>query len=194
MEQFGVARNTVRDPVQALVGIGVLDVRPGRGTLVRSVDAPVLDNATVSVLLDDQAIDDLYELRFLIEVEVAAHAAERGSEETIAEIRRALARNRGEFTRGPTYAADFDFHRAIARATRNPVYGRVRTVLNAFLVSTRRRTDSVARAREIVLAGHVEIFEAIAARNAAAARDPMRWHILQAIAVMHEALGSGAPR
>jgi DNA-binding FadR family transcriptional regulator len=58
----------------------------------------------------------------------------------------------------------------IDRATRNPVYGRVRAVLNDIPVSTRRRTDSVARAREIALAGHVEIFEAIAARNAAAAR------------------------
>jgi GntR family transcriptional regulator, transcriptional repressor for pyruvate dehydrogenase complex len=99
-----------------------------------------------------------------------------------------------ERARGPTYAAHVDFHRAIDRATRNPVYGRVRAVLNGIPVSTRRRTDSVARAREIALADHVEIFEAIAAGNAAAARDAMRRHILQAIAVMHEALGTGAPR
>src|SRR4051812_20534783 len=99
-ELFGVGRNTVRGAVQGLVGIGVLDVRPGRGTVVRSTEAAALDPVTMSALLGNEAVDDLYELRLLIEVEIAARAAERAGADELAEIRAALARHRRAFARG----------------------------------------------------------------------------------------------
>jgi GntR family transcriptional repressor for pyruvate dehydrogenase complex len=187
MQQFGVGRNTVREAIQGLVGLGVLDVRPGRGTVVRSVDPDVLDAATVAALLEDQAVEDLYELRLLIEVEIAARAAERGDDDEIAAIEAALARHRRDFARGATtYRADIDFHGAVARATGNAVYVRVLDALSDLLLFTRRRTDAVPRARELGLSGHVEIYDAIVARDPAAAREAMRRHILEAIDAVRE--------
>jgi DNA-binding FadR family transcriptional regulator len=188
MERFGVGRNTVREAIQGLVGIGILDVRPGRGTVVRSVDPAVLGSATMSALLEDQTVEDLYELRLLLEVESAARAAECATDDEIAQIGAALERHRDEFERArPTYRQDIDFHHAIAQATQNGVYVRVLDALSDLLISARRRTDAVPRARKLALSEHVEIYRAIAARDAGSAREAMRRHILGGIDALREA-------
>src|SRR4051794_2917676 len=72
MERFSVGRNTIREAIQSLAAMGVLDVRPGRGTMVLSTPKEsALDAATLAALLDDQTVLDLYEFRLLLEVETA---------------------------------------------------------------------------------------------------------------------------
>jgi len=59
MEQFGVGRNVVREAVQGLVAMGLVDVRPGRGAVVIGVDTSrAMDPGTVAALLLDQTVDD----------------------------------------------------------------------------------------------------------------------------------------
>jgi DNA-binding FadR family transcriptional regulator len=59
--------------------------------------------------------------------------------------------------------------------------------LSDVLLSARRGTDAIPHARALALSGHAEIHEAIAARDAGAAREAMRRHILHAIDAVREA-------
>src|SRR5215204_5072864 len=88
MEQFGVGRNVVREAVQGLVAMGLVDVRPGRGAVVIGVDTSrAMDPGTVAALLLDQTVDDLNEFRAVIEVEIATRAAARATPADVTRLR-----------------------------------------------------------------------------------------------------------
>ena len=93
MQEYGVGRNSVREAVQALVTLGLVDVRPGRGATVIGIESDaVMDAETISVLLKEEAVDDLYAFRRLLEVEIASRAA-------VAATPRDLDGDRGEHSR-----------------------------------------------------------------------------------------------
>jgi len=52
MEQFKIGRNGVREGVQALVQLGVLDVRPGVGTTVLAEVDPLVVELRDGLLMD----------------------------------------------------------------------------------------------------------------------------------------------
>jgi len=186
METYGVGRNVIREAVQQLVAMGVLDVRPGRGTTVLGVGSDdLLDTRTVSALLEDQTVDDLYAFRMLLEVEIAADAAARGDEDDL----RAIAEARADYERAladgrPVYRADLAFHRAIAIASKNTIYVRVLDALADLLEASREQTDHVAGAPERAQEQHAAILDAIQRRDPERAREAMRAHIERATEVI----------
>ena len=73
MEEYGVGRNSVREAVQALVTLGLVEVRPGRGATVIGIESEnALDAETLSALLKEEAVDDLCAFRRLLEAETSA--------------------------------------------------------------------------------------------------------------------------
>ena len=59
MQEYAVGRNSVREAVQALVTLGIVDVHPGRGATVKGIEPEdALDSEMVSVLLKEEAVDD----------------------------------------------------------------------------------------------------------------------------------------
>lgn len=189
MERFSVGRNTVREAIQSLVAIGIVEVRPGRGTVVLNAGAErALDPVTVSALLDGQTIEDLYSFRLLLEAEIAALAAVRATEDDLREIELELLRCRRAFEQGAaTYEADVEYHRSIAKASENVIYMRVLDAIGDLLMASRRSTDALPAARAAAMVGHTEIFDAICSRDPEAAREAMKRHIVAATEAMHEA-------
>jgi GntR family transcriptional repressor for pyruvate dehydrogenase complex len=186
MESFGVGRNVIREALQQLIAVGVLDVRPGRGAKVIGVGSgELLDSRTVSALLEDQAISDLYAFRMLIEVEIAEAAASHASASQIEVIAEAHGEYEHNLATGrPVYRSDLAFHRGIALASNNQIYVRVLDALSDLLEASRERTDHVQGARELAIEQHGVILEAIRRGDGVAAREEMRRHIRSAIAVI----------
>ena len=119
MEMFAVSRNTVREAIQSLTSAGVLQVRQGDGTYVRSSNR---FNANMSMKYAQVSIDDIKEARNSIEITIAHLAAQRRTEEDVQLLAEALDKRSGlkddikENTR-----ADVDFHIAIANACHNQI-------------------------------------------------------------------------
>ena len=92
MEEYGVGRNSVREAVQALVTLGLVEVRPGRGATVIGIESVnALDTETLSALLKEEAVDDLCAFRRLLESEASACAAVNATDDEIDEIARCAA-------------------------------------------------------------------------------------------------------
>jgi GntR family transcriptional regulator, transcriptional repressor for pyruvate dehydrogenase complex len=189
MEQFGVGRNVAREAVQALVAMGLVEVRPGRGAVVIGVDtSQAMDPGTVAALLLDQTVDDLHEFRRLIEVEIATRAAERATAADIHEIRGQLDGYRDAVERGlPLPSSEIGFHGAIARASHNAIYVRTLDLLEDLLARARNMTDGIQWVRHQALRDHEEIAAAIEAHDPARAEDAMRRHMELATRAMTEA-------
>jgi GntR family transcriptional repressor for pyruvate dehydrogenase complex len=189
MAQYGVGRNVAREAVQALVAMGLVEVRPGRGGVVLGVDSSqAMDPSTVSALLLDNTVDDLNEFRRVIEVEIATCAAKRATDADLDAIRAELARYRAQFERGgPLAAAELTFHGAIAKSSHNAVYVHVLEALHELLSKAREMTENIDWARDRSLAEHELIFAAIEARDPEAARDAMLRHMELAVEATAEA-------
>ena len=101
MQEYGVGRNSVREAVQALVTLGLVEVRPGRGATVIGIEPEdALDAEMVSALLKEEAVEDLYAFRRLLEAEIAAGAAEKATTKDIEEIEHRLRAFQLAFTEG----------------------------------------------------------------------------------------------
>lgn len=187
MAEYGVGRNAAREAVQALVAMGLVDVRPGRGATVLAIQGGAMDAATVSALLEDQTVDDLYEFRRLLEIEIAQRAAERATEEDLDELATILSRFRRAHARGrSTSALDDEFHAALAQASQNAIYVTVLDAVSDLIAGARRLTMRVPWAVERALVEHEEILDAVSSRQPDVAADVMRRHLDGAIEAIRE--------
>ena len=184
-DELGVSRNTLRAAVQQLVGQGVLKIRRGRGTYVASGSDATNPFGFDQIHVTQMKLRDLYELRIMLEPELAATAASRATEEdlaTITEIGEKLQHHELE------YQDDFEgnhlFHMAIVRASHNEFGIRIFEIIFSTL-------------RELVLAGkisqsiddfyldHQLIMDYLKRRDAEGARLAMRMHLLNSVSFYH---------
>ncbi len=183
MIQHGVGYGVAREAMQQLTALGIVDVRPRRGAVVRQLDgARALDDRTLAMLLSEQAVHELYELRRLIEVATAGQAAERATREQIEAMRGAQrAFDTALRSSGVVYAADVELHSLIAVASGNIVYTRVLDSLRGVLAEVRAQAAAVPGASLTAREEHAAIVDAIAAGDAELARSTMAKHIETAI-------------
>lgn len=183
-ERFGVSRPIVRDALARLRVDGLVEARRGSGTYVLSRPSPSLPE--LADLKDVSRFLRYQELRFYVEGQAAALAAERRTERQLAAIVEAHETFAREVSQGSFQPeSDRRFHLAICEATGNEFFGSalegpdvsLTSFMNVSLALT--RSGSQARARR-VLAEHGEIVEAIRTKDAVWARVAMETHILQA--------------
>ncbi len=163
-EQLGVSRNPVREAIRALEGTGLVEVLPRRG-------------AYVSAIVPEQA-RQLLELRAVIEAYAAEHAAIHRTDDELAAMlslldagRRATSNN--DIVRAA--ACHRDFHVAIERASRNDYLG---SVVGPLRNQTELIFTTLVDSRGVTSWDeHQAIYDAIAARDTAAARSCTEQHM-----------------
>jgi DNA-binding FadR family transcriptional regulator len=184
MAEFGVSRTVVREAISKLQAAGLVETRHGIGTFVVGVgDAGGFRIAPeqMATLRDVIAV---LELRIGIETEGAALAAQRRTDEDLAQMRVALDAVQAAVDAGKdAVGADFQFHSAIARATQNPHFAELIATLGARIIPRARlegedtMTDERRAYLKRVNAEHENILDAIAAGDADGARAAMRTHL-----------------
>lgn len=198
--ETGVSRTVVREAVAALRADGLVTTRQGLGAFVASdvqrwpfrIDAN--DLKSVSDVLQ------VIELRMSLEVEASSLAAERHDSENLAKIEKALAAIDSEIESGGNAVdADFQFHLAIFNAARNRYFPQLLQFLGHFIIPRqmihvgKESDDQRARYLHRIQSEHVAIFDAIRARNPAAARKAARRHLSNALHRYQQAAASSAP-
>jgi DNA-binding FadR family transcriptional regulator len=182
MAALGVSRTVVREAVAALRAEGLVATRQGVGAFVRE-DARASPFRIESDGLGSIAeVINVMELRTGIEIEAAGLAAERAGRSDIDGIAAALdaideAIDRGELA----IDEDFAFHRGIAQATGNPQFPRFLEFLGRIIIPRQSVRIATPRPRaylQAIQAEHRRIFEAIRRRDAGAAQEAMRRHLM----------------
>ncbi|ETX12429.1 GntR family transcriptional regulator [Marinomonas ushuaiensis DSM 15871] len=120
---FGVSRTVIREAITQLKSLGLVETKRGVGTaVIRSMSS----ESVFAYNVDPTAIKDILdilEIRMSVEGAACALAAERRTEEDLAEIEHHftefdLALERGELAR----KQDYNLHLAICQATHNPFF------------------------------------------------------------------------
>jgi GntR family transcriptional repressor for pyruvate dehydrogenase complex len=180
--RFGVSRTVIREAVSRLKAEGLVEARQGSGIFVAPTLPAVPFRIDTAVMNSVNEVLQVAELRRGMEAEIAALAAERASEEQVAEIKHCLqAIDSDVAAGGDGVAADIEFHRSIARATNNPHFLSLWDYLGQFLRSTIQLTRAWEaqrqQTRDEVTDEHRALFDAIARRDVAAAREAARRHM-----------------
>jgi GntR family transcriptional repressor for pyruvate dehydrogenase complex len=179
--ELGLSRNLMREAVKALVVARVLEIRRGAGTFVTSLEPALLLEglgSAVELLRGDKLLE-LTEVRRLFEPIATGLAAERISDEGLAEVRRhldAMVRFRDDVEKLNEH--DAAFHRAVVSAVGNSTLTSLLDGISGRTVRARVWRGLVdAAAGERTLEEHRTIYEALAARNRPLAEAAALFHV-----------------
>lgn len=164
-QRLGISRTPLREAICRLAEEGLVEVLPYRGARV--------------IRLDNDHLDDLFQVREIVEGLAARLAATRMSKQDVAKSRRSLkVRLRETDRRTSVYRAPtLDFHQELLRASGNrlliDIAGRLYARLSlARAVSGAFRERAADAARE-----HLAVLDSIARREADAAERLTRRHV-----------------
>jgi GntR family transcriptional repressor for pyruvate dehydrogenase complex len=187
---FGVSRSSLRQALKVLEIMGVISQHVGDGTYLNSSAKAILSEPMqFLILLDGISVHELMEARLIVEPELAAQAAERATDDDIANIRRELD-GMENAKRDPARFIEHDllFHQTIFAAARNRVCGLMFAVVHQSLKDLITMTSKVVEA-EHTLVLHRRILTAIRKRDPEEARRRMSEHLLDARNLIAKATG-----
>ncbi|HEU0165572.1 MAG TPA: FadR/GntR family transcriptional regulator [Thermomicrobiales bacterium] len=183
-ERYGVSRTVVREAIKRLQSLGLIDVRHGIGTIVLDstswddFDPDMIRIRTNAGFIGDLA-DDLFAIRRVIEVQVVADAATNRTQDQLRELEAIVDQMRTPGIDHVVYTdLDIDFHNVLLEAAGNALLVKMMQPVNQI-----RRIGSLITSAELdyvipgSIRGHERILQAIAAMDAADARQQMATHL-----------------
>lgn len=180
-QQLGVSRTSVREALNRLGIVGLVEPRQGLGTFVKEPTSEAIQAALIPHLITNQeTLQKLFELREIIEVGAANRAAQRATPSQVASMRYwveavelAIARN----DRNSRIVADTRFHRQIIIATGNNILVDLVASVAHLLREMRYAGANIPELLPAIISGHRAILAAIEARDSQAAGQAMQNHL-----------------
>lgn len=182
---FNVARSSLRQALKVLEIMGVITQKVGDGSYFNSDTSAILSVPMEFLfLLDDTSVQELTELRLLIEPGLARLAAARATADDVALLRQSIRdfEKSGKNTL-KIVSSDLLFHRAIFQASRNGpsarVFHSIHRAMAKMILVTSQLVDL-----EHTLAFHKPIMLAIERRDGERAATLMAEHLADATALL----------
>ena len=173
---FGVGRSTIREAVKGLATKGVLEVRRGDGTYVLALDVET-DPLGLSKLNDKYKLAlELFDVRLMLEPDIAALAAERATQEELQQLVRLCDETEALYRGGKNHIPrDIEFHTCIARCSRNRVVEMLVPVINGAVMTFANLTQH--QLMQETIDTHRAVTQAICDRDSTGARCAMIMHL-----------------
>jgi GntR family transcriptional regulator, transcriptional repressor for pyruvate dehydrogenase complex len=181
-EQFHASRTAVREAMKILAQKGLLEMRPGRGTIVINGTSQALRDSLGLMLRVAQADSacELVEVREILEPEIAALAAARATERDVVDLREAVETMDAHLHDADAFiSADNFFHQALARATQNALVLTLMDPIMELLAEQRKQIFFVDGGPLRGQFHHKQLLDAVGRHDCEAARNAMRAHLQQ---------------
>ena len=182
-EQLKVSRSSVREAIRTLELQGLVTSKPGSGTFINTQSLDAVATLMTSSLIEgigagDARLKDIFEVRHLLEPQLAALAAERATPEDVERLSAILVEQQRQIMEGETGVdADTEFHFTLATATHNTALVKVVSAVEDVLRQSRDQTLQQPGRPERSLNSHRQILEMIQAGDHLGARSAMEHHL-----------------
>ncbi len=178
---FKVSRNCVREAIKSLEQIGLLSSRPGAGTYISASAQTSLTEAMGELFAQERhRVADIFELRLLLEPQIAHLAASRIDETELSTLQDLLEQYEEALGRNqPIAALDQNFHDAIAASTGNQAITRLMEHMQDMLSESRDEILQSPERNHMALQGHRAIVAALRKKDPQQAQAAMAEHLAQ---------------
>jgi GntR family transcriptional repressor for pyruvate dehydrogenase complex len=183
VEFFGVSRTGIREALQMMAVLNLIEIKPGLGCFVKRVSPEYIIHADVlSILLEKESVMDVIEARKLVESGTAALATERAlpedywkMEDVLIAIDRAIQKNESIAVITP------EFHCTLAEASHNAVLAKLLRSFTQLMAKAGRlleeSVEDLAAFKRHELKSHQDLFYVIKQRDPEKSRRAMIDHI-----------------
>lgn len=177
-ELLGVSRNTVREAIRSLASRNILEIRRGAGTFISSKQGVADDPLGFSFVKDKKKLAlDLMQIRFILEPEIAALAAQNADVADLEKLERICQELEALIRDGENYVQkDIQLHEQIARCSKNIVIPTLIPVIHDALSLFARITD--IREGDKTMRTHRKIVSAIQDGRSCDAKNAMTAHLM----------------
>jgi len=180
---FNVSRTSVREAIRTMAALDLVEIKVGCGVFVKEAMLhSVMNNAAHTLVISQDEVRSLFEIRRVLETRAAAWAALRASEEEIAyladlvmEARISVKSKKNDIDTASIY--DKRFHSTVLSISQNQVLVKIMSGIFDVLDRVRIRSATVPGRVAQSINDHEEIAEAIAARDPERAMGAMFVHI-----------------
>ena len=184
-ERLSVSRTTIREALRSLAAVGMISIRQGDGSFVEHFRLEgMLEPLAVMFQIDreESGLAAFSEVRRILEIEMAALAAERARPEDIEQIEKCLGQMVEEVNDGGVGdLSDAAFHLALAHASQNPLLIKLMNTIADLMQSTylaaRKQLFLDQNTLQDIYDSHSAVADAIKAREPQVARNRMREHL-----------------
>jgi GntR family transcriptional repressor for pyruvate dehydrogenase complex len=184
-EQLGVGRTSVREGLRFLEKLGILEIRQGTGTMVRSLSLGEVFEHLIPIQtiidLPDRDVRHIMHVRRVLEAESAQLAALHATEKHLGRLEELLEGMAASLERPRDYLEmDLEFHVVVAEAAANPVLAHlidlIRTIYTRYFEIVLRDPEM----NKTSLDFHRQLYAALRNRDPEAARQHILAHLNQA--------------
>lgn len=179
--ELGVSRTVLREAINRLEAMGLVEVRHGQGMFVGDRDSLTACVALVrtALAITPRDLFQFMEFRIAVEVYAARQAARLATDRDITELELLLAEiDLEDKTDEEAIRADFSFHRKLIEISGNALMLNIVRVLQEFYLAAMARTTRRPRDRDVSRTLHESILEAVRARSPEAAEKAMQAHMV----------------
>jgi len=181
-EQFKVSRSSVREAIRSLELQGMVVTKRGSGTSINTQDLESVVALLASTLSSGpgalDTLNDIFEMRHVLEPQIAAMAALRATPVEISRLADILVEQERQIAAGETAVeADTAFHFALATATHNAALIKVVSAVEDILSRSRNENLQTPGRPGLSLDSHRRILESIRIGDSEEARRAMDHHL-----------------
>lgn len=183
MERFGVGRPAIREAMQSLAKMGLVSISHGERAKVlkltaRSILQQVDPTAKIMLAQSLDTLEHLKSARIFFERGIAREAAQKASEQDVADLRAIVERQRESLGDADAFiSADLEFHIRIAKISGNPIFVGVSEAMLAWLREYHTHMLIWTGKEKYTLVEHEEIIDMLAAKNSDGAEAAMLRHL-----------------
>jgi len=176
---MGVSRTVIRESLNRLKTMGLIESRKHKGTVIKSPDISViLQKSMIPKILDQETLRDIFEMRLVIEVGMADFIVARATDEDIAQLQ-AIVKDEHSPTSNTLFDVDYEikFHGKLYEITGNETLKSFQNLLLPVFnyAYSSGLINKMFETKHYV--SHIELVELLSGRDANKFRKGMRRHL-----------------
>jgi GntR family transcriptional repressor for pyruvate dehydrogenase complex len=182
-KSLNVSRVSLREALNALQGMGLIEIQQGNRTFVRPITTRSIYDPLVSFCKESpQNFLQVFEIRKILDIGSVSLAAERAEPKHITKLEIIVNQMEDDLKNNRLGAKpDLDFHLEIVTATQNQVYSHLATTVYDLLQEEMRIAwggiFNNAASKTALLEQHIKIIESIKSHDPKKARRAAREHL-----------------
>lgn len=191
-DRFGVSRISIREPLERLKILGLIETRQGSGTYIRATNQDSLFASIVPVFVQsDKDILEILEFRLAVECEAARLACSRMTRKELELLAKIVGKIEKAAARPEEAASlDLEFHLQIVRLSNNRYFYQVEQILRDILSANFLRVIE-AIGPDIGIQHHAKILAALRSRDSEQAYLAMKDHIAATMEMIRQTQKNG---